>query len=159
MKKILIIILISFGVLLGACSSGINQNTQTESSSSKSNNEVQESIQDNEATTNIEDSTNSQEKPKQDSGTTKEINVIAKQWKFEPNSIEVNLNDKVILHIKSVDVTHGIAIPDFGISKQLSPGSEETIEFVANKKGTFSFFCNVYCGQGHKDMKGELIVN
>lgn len=92
-------------------------------------------------------------------GSVKEFNVIAKQWEFDPGVIEVNKGDKVILHIKSVDVAHGIAIPEFGVSQDLSPGVEETVEFTADKKGTYSFFCNVYCGSGHRSMKGTLVVN
>ena len=87
----------------------------------------------------------------------KEFNVIAKQYEFDPSVIEVNEGDTVILHITSTDVTHGI--PQFGVSQNLPPGEEKTVQFVADKKGTYTFFCNVYCGPDHKSMKGELIVN
>ena len=87
-----------------------------------------------------------------------EFNMIAKQWEFDPGTITVSRGDKVILHIKSVDVTHGFALPDFGISQILEPGKEVTIEFIADKKGTFTFFCNVPCGSGHLSMRGTLVV-
>ena len=32
------------------------------------------------------------------------------------------------------------------------------IEFIADKKGTFTFSCSVPCGSGHLNMKGTLIV-
>ena len=86
------------------------------------------------------------------------IKMTARQWKFTPDVIEVNLGDTVQLSIKSVDVDHGIGIPDFGISTFLSPGETEEIEFVADKVGTYTFFCNVQCGPGHKGMSGTLIV-
>ena len=89
---------------------------------------------------------------------TKQFDVVAKQFSFEPNKIEVNQGDVVILKIKSVDVDHGIAIPDFGVSKTLQSGKEETIQFTADKKGTFTFFCNVLCGSGHESMTGTLVV-
>jgi len=31
-------------------------------------------------------------------------------------------------------------------------------EFVADKVGEFNFFCNVYCGEGHSEMGGKLVV-
>jgi cytochrome c oxidase subunit II len=87
-----------------------------------------------------------------------EINMIAKQWVFEPAAVTVKQGDRVKLTIKSVDVAHGFGLPDFGVSRTLHPGSTEVIEFTADKKGTFTFFCNVFCGQGHSGMKGKLIV-
>lgn len=89
----------------------------------------------------------------------KEISVTAKQWAFDPNPIIVNKGDKVKLSIKSIDVTHGFSLPDFGINRELKPGKTEIVEFVADKAGQFTFFCNVICGAGHSDMKGTLIVN
>lgn len=89
----------------------------------------------------------------------KEFNIIAKKWEFEPGTIEVNRGDKVKLNIKSTDVKHGFSLSDFGINKDLNPGETTTVEFTADKLGTFTFFCSVYCGSGHQDMKGTLIVN
>ena len=89
----------------------------------------------------------------------KEFNMTAENWEFNPSTISVNLGDRVVIHVKSIDVEHGIALPAFGISQNLNPGEEVTLEFVADQKGEFTFFCNVYCGAGHRDMKGTLVVN
>jgi len=89
---------------------------------------------------------------------TKEFTMTARQWAFEPSEIKVRTGDAVRLKVKSVDVAHGFGLPDFNIDTRLEPGKETTVEFVANKKGTFTFFCSVFCGQGHKDMKGTLVV-
>ncbi|MBU0957588.1 MAG: cupredoxin domain-containing protein [Nanoarchaeota archaeon] len=94
-----------------------------------------------------------------ETGETKTYDIIAKQWEFEPATIEVNLGDKVVMNVESKDVTHGISIPQFGVSERLNPGDDVHVEFVANKKGTFSFFCNVPCGSEHRSMQGMLIVN
>ena len=59
-----------------------------------------------------------------------------------------------------VDKGHGFALPDFGVSVgRLTNGESETVEFVADKTGSFSFFCTVVCGSGHSQMRGTLIVN
>jgi len=89
---------------------------------------------------------------------TKEFDIIAKQWDFSPNTITVNEGDNVILNVNSIDATHGFVISDFGVSEQLVSGNTVKIEFTADKKGTFSFFCNVFCGSGHSGMRGTLIV-
>jgi cytochrome c oxidase subunit 2 len=98
-----------------------------------------------------------------DTGTTstgeiREFDMTARQWEFEPDTITVNKGDTVKLHIKSVDVTHGFSLPDFGINVNLVPGEDTHVEFVADKTGTFSFACSVYCGTGHGGMVGTLIV-
>jgi len=95
------------------------------------------------------------------SGTTaaiKEFTMTAKKWEFTPSIITVNEGDTVKLTIESIDVNHGITLAAFGVSEILSPGNTVDIEFVANQKGTFSFFCSVPCGSGHSTMKGTLIV-
>lgn len=91
-------------------------------------------------------------------GKVNEISMTAKQWVFEPSTVRVKEGEKVRLKIKSVDVNHGFAIPEFNVNLSLSPNKEETAEFVASKKGEFTFFCSVLCGKGHKDMKGKIIV-
>jgi|SRR3989344_537313 len=92
------------------------------------------------------------------SGELKEFDMVAKQFEFTPSTIEVNQGDTVKINLKSDDVEHGIAIPEFGVSKTVSPGKTITVEFVADKKGTFEFHCSVMCGSGHKEMTGEIIV-
>jgi len=96
----------------------------------------------------------------QTTGEVKEFDVIAKQWEFVPNVIEVNKGDKVRLKVTSIDVTHGIGLPDFGVdSVRLPPTETKIVEFVADKTGTFNtMICTVYCGPGHAGMKGSIVV-
>ncbi len=89
----------------------------------------------------------------------KEFTVVAKNWVFEPGTITVNKGDTVKMTVTSIDVAHGFALPDFGVNERLEAGEEVTIEFVADKTGEFTFFCNVFCGSGHREMKGKLVVN
>jgi cytochrome c oxidase subunit II len=91
-------------------------------------------------------------------GDLRTFTMTAKQWEFEPSEITVQKGDTVRLTISSVDVAHGFALADFGISEFLAPGKTSTVEFVADKVGRFSFFCNVSCGRGHREMNGLLIV-
>ena len=88
----------------------------------------------------------------------KEFTLTAKQWEFSQKELRVSEGDKVKITITSDDVTHGISLPAFGVSKRLTPGDEQVIEFTADKAGEHSFFCNVPCGSGHRSMKGTLIV-
>jgi len=87
-----------------------------------------------------------------------EIDMIARQWDFVPATITVNEGDKVKLNINNVDVPHGFTIFEFGVSERLTPGKTTTVEFLADKKGEYTFFCSVPCGRGHGGMNGKLVV-
>lgn len=114
-----------------------------------------ESIKQPESTT--QGTQGSDEDTTQGSGV-KEFKMTAKQFSFEPSVIEVSKGDKVRLIVTSKDVPHGISIPEYGINERLDPGKPVTIEFIADKEGTFTAFCSVFCGSGHSNMKGKLIV-
>jgi len=86
------------------------------------------------------------------------ITATAFKYNFDPNPIVVNQGEKVRIIMTSTDVPHGFLLPDYNINVPLSPGRPTTIEFVADKQGTFKFLCSVLCGSGHGGMKGKLVV-
>jgi cytochrome c oxidase subunit II len=140
-KKIFVIILLL--VFLIGCSDKTKYETNEDSTSTKTDpNKIKKT------------------KPEEGSrtGDTVEFNMVAKRWEFQPSAIKVNKGDKVKINIESVDVLHGFAISDFNVNSNLYPGQTTTVKFIANKTGTFSFFCSVSCGSGHFGMKGVLIV-
>ena len=87
-----------------------------------------------------------------------EIDMEAKRYDFIPSTVRAKQGDTVILHVTSTDVAHGITIREYGINVDLPVGKKETIEFTADKKGTFRITCSVFCGSGHRSMTGTLIV-
>ena len=87
-----------------------------------------------------------------------EITMTAKKYEFDPNMIKVKKGELVRLIITAVDREHGIKIEGYDINQVLKKGDPTTIEFTADKVGTFEFKCSVFCGLGHGRMKGKLIV-
>lgn len=87
-----------------------------------------------------------------------EIKVTAKKYEFIPAQIHVKKGDHVKLLITAVDHDHGFKLAAFDINQELKKGEPTTVEFTADKAGTFPFQCSKFCGMGHKNMKGELIV-
>ncbi len=170
MKKILIIIIIiivgvSVWVLLGRqdkqgniVDNNTSQKSELDLPSSPEVNKEEVNSQDA-GRSSSDDVSSSQDSVIADNkAPVREIDITAKQWEFIPNTITVSQGTRVKLNITSIDVAHGIALPEFGVSAYLAPGKKTTVEFVADKKGTFSFFCNVFCGEGHRNMKGVLVV-
>jgi len=86
------------------------------------------------------------------------IQMKAFQFNFDPNPVIVIEGDKVKLVVTSTDVTHGFSIAEFGVNVQLIPGRPSIIDFTADKSGTYTFYCSVPCGAGHRSMRGRLIV-
>jgi cytochrome c oxidase subunit II len=95
-------------------------------------------------------------------GAPKEFTVIARRFDFEPSTIEVVEGDRVRLLVRSADGPHGVEIKAFRVKKAVpraKPGDAPiTIDFVATKPGEFPILCSEYCGSGHEDMTGTLVV-
>lgn len=88
----------------------------------------------------------------------REIRLAAFQFGFAPEVIVVKKGDKVKVIARSRDVKHGIRIEGFNINQVLPPNEEKVIEFVADTTGEFHFRCSVYCGAGHRKMRGTSVV-
>ena len=91
-------------------------------------------------------------------GAVKSFDLVAKQFEFIPNVIEVNQGDIVKVTLTSADVVHGFAINEYGVNERVVPGQPTTVEFTADRKGTFTFYCSVSCGSGPGRVKGTFIV-
>ena len=91
-------------------------------------------------------------------GQVKEFTIEATQWQFTPDTITVNKGDIVKITLVNKDVSHGIGIPDFGFDLKAGAGETAAGQFTADKAGTFGFRCNVFCGDGHREMAGTLVV-
>lgn len=82
----------------------------------------------------------------------KEIKINAFQFGYDPAVINLRYDEKVKIIINNLDVPHGIVIPDFNVK------GEKEVEFTANKKGEFRWFCYVPCGPGHQSMGGKIVI-
>jgi len=84
---------------------------------------------------------------------------VAKRFSFEPARVEVKEGEHVRLVVTSADGVHGVEIKKFKVNKKVPRGGEKiTIDFVASAAGEFPILCSEYCGNGHEDMKGTLVV-
>lgn len=82
----------------------------------------------------------------------KELVIQAFQFGYNPDRIVVKKGERIKLTINNTDTLHGIRIPELGIS------GNDFVEFVGDKNGEFIWYCNNFCGDGHRQMQGTLIV-
>ena len=88
----------------------------------------------------------------------KKISMVMTDFTVTPSTVTVKKGDKVTITLSAKEGDHGLSIPAFNVSQAINEGKTVTVSFVADKTGSFPFFCNVFCGEGHRDMKGTLIV-
>jgi len=87
------------------------------------------------------------------------IEVVARRFAWEPSEIQVTVGERVRLVLRTADGLHGIELKKFKIAKEIPRGNKPvTVEFTADEAGRFQFLCSEYCGDGHDDMKGVLVV-
>jgi cytochrome c oxidase subunit 2 len=86
------------------------------------------------------------------------IEIICQKSHYSPDTIHLRKGEPARLVLKAIDVTHGFALDDFGIAREISPGPPTIIDFTPDRAGTFTFYCVVRCGKSHLKMRGTLIV-
>lgn len=86
------------------------------------------------------------------------VDITGTTFSFSLPEIKVKQGDKVKVNFASIKGLHDFVIDEFGVkTNMLSAGESQTIEFVAGKKGEFSYYCSV---GNHRQlgMEGKLIV-
>ncbi|HEY7501446.1 MAG TPA: Sec-dependent nitrous-oxide reductase [Vicinamibacterales bacterium] len=88
------------------------------------------------------------------------MNVVRSH--FTPDIVTAKVGDKVIVHLTNIeqtaDATHGFAVPTKNVMVSLDPGETTTVQFMADKPGTYSYYCTEFCSALHLEMQGWLIV-
>ena len=94
---------------------------------------------------------------------TKTFVITGANFKFvvdgkENPTIEVNEGDTVKIEFTSTEGFHDWVVEEFGATGKVRAGNSTSVEFIADKKGTFEYYCSV---GSHREMgmTGQLIVN
>src|SRR5258708_33766509 len=86
------------------------------------------------------------------------IHTTAKKFDFSPDSITLKKGEPVVFEISSAGREHGFNLRAFGVRTNVSPGKVSRIRFTPDKTGKFTFSCDVFCGDGHEEMTGTIVV-
>ena len=86
------------------------------------------------------------------------IRITARKFNYTPAELRLKKGAPVILEFKTLDVVMGFNLPDFNVRADIVPDKVTRLRFVPDKTGTFVFLCDVFCGAGHEEMNGKLIV-
>jgi cytochrome c oxidase subunit II len=86
------------------------------------------------------------------------IRVVAKKFDFTPSTIQLKKGVPVVLEFTTADVPMGFNAPDLGVRTDILPGKVARLRIVPDKVGSFDFVCDIFCGSGHEDMTGTIVV-
>jgi len=86
------------------------------------------------------------------------IKIVAQRFSYTPNEIVLKAGEPTRLEITSLDFIHGFNIPDLKIRANLPPGQVTVVHLNPQKVGAYGFLCDNFCGTGHEEMNGKIIV-
>lgn len=90
--------------------------------------------------------------------TTRTFTITGQDFSYSPNEIRVKQGDTVKISFKNAGGFHDFVLDEFGVkTDSIASGATANVEFVADKTGTFEYYCSV---GNHRQMgmKGNLIV-
>lgn len=72
--------------------------------------------------------------------------------------LHLQLGKPVKILLRSIDVLHNFAVPQFRAKMDLVPGMMTYVWITPTRTGTFDLLCNELCGVGHFAMRGKIVV-
>ena len=61
--------------------------------------------------------------------------------------------------MRSIDVVHDFYVPEFRAKMDLMPGLVTRFWFTPTRTGTFEILCAGFCGVGHPQMRGNVVID
>jgi cytochrome c oxidase subunit 2 len=104
-----------------------------------------------------------------------EVDVTAQQfaWRFDypeqgvsSTELHVPTGTQLELHLNALDVVHSFWVPEWGIKRDLVPGSDlpggdeidSVVRVTPDVEGTYQVVCMELCGWGHATMRAAAVV-
>ena len=62
------------------------------------------------------------------------------------------------LHLSALDLNHGFSLYPANLNVQVIPGYDYGLRITPNQPGEYRIVCNEFCGIGHQQMLGSIVV-
>jgi cytochrome c oxidase subunit 2 len=86
------------------------------------------------------------------------VRIIAEQYEFVPNCVQVPVNTPVKFRLTSADVVHGFLLPETNINTMVVPGFVAEVRSQFDHVGEYEMPCHEFCGLGHHAMWTRVSV-
>ena len=86
------------------------------------------------------------------------VPIKVKRFEYMPKEVTLKKGVPVVLELKSLDVPHGFNLPDLAVRADVLPGQTARVRIVPKQTGRFVFHCDIFCGTGHEELEGAIVV-
>jgi cytochrome c oxidase subunit 2 len=86
------------------------------------------------------------------------VPIKVKRFEYMPKEVTLKKGVPVVLELTSLDVPHGFNLPDMGVRADVLPGQTARVHIVPTQTGRFVFHCDIFCGTGHEELEGAIVV-
>jgi hypothetical protein len=89
-----------------------------------------------------------------------DVYLLVQQWLFEPAVLRLAAGVPYRFRMLALDVSHGASL-QLGLGSRivrLRPGAPSELLVRFERPGEILLYCTVYCGLGHDQMHGRIIV-
>jgi cytochrome c oxidase subunit II len=90
---------------------------------------------------------------------TYQVFAVASMWQFQPAEIYIPVGSEVDFYLTSKDVVHGFNIAPKNVNMMAVYGAINKTTVKFDKPGVYDIVCHEFCGVGHQNMRGQVIVN
>ena len=86
------------------------------------------------------------------------VRMIATQYDFVPQCVDVPVGVPVKFRLTSADVVHGFLLPDTNVNTMVVPGFVAEVRTRFTHEGEYAMPCHEFCGLGHHAMWAHVRV-
>lgn len=86
-----------------------------------------------------------------------DIYMLGSMWRWSP-ILKLKKGTEYTLHLSAADVNHGFNLMPINVNFQVVPGYDYGLKITPTEAGEFLVVCNEFCGIGHHNMVGKIIV-
>jgi cytochrome c oxidase subunit II len=86
------------------------------------------------------------------------VRMIATQYDFVPQCVDVPVGVPVKFRLTSADVVHGFLLPDTNVNTMVVPGFVAEVRTRFTHEGEYAMPCHEFCGLGHHAMWAQVRV-
>lgn len=86
-----------------------------------------------------------------------DVYIMAKQFAYYP-TLKLRAGETYRLHMSALDFQHGFSLQPMNMNFQIVPGYDHVLTLKPKSPGVYPIVCNEFCGVGHQNMVGKIIV-
>ena len=86
-----------------------------------------------------------------------DVYMLAQMWRWYP-SLRLEEGVTYTIHLSALDVNHGFSLYPANLNLQIVPGYDYGLKITPNQPGEYRVVCNEFCGIGHHNMLGRIVV-